>query len=129
MLCGCFGTHTSGVQCHFQACDVQYNHLDDCEIRCKFVQASEMTRIAKRSDMATRTQWSQHQLKNAFNRIVFADPVHGIFGATPVETMHAFRKGVVENVTKLVLSKVPASKKAAFDNLAIAFHKSHRQTF
>ncbi len=43
--------------------------------------------------------------------------------------MHAFRQGVVENVTKLVLSKVPASKKAAFDNLGIAFCKSHRQTF
>jgi hypothetical protein len=45
------------------------------------------------------------QIRNAFNCIVFADPVHGIFGATPVETTHAFRKGVVENVTKLVLSK------------------------
>jgi hypothetical protein len=43
--------------------------------------------------------------------------------------MHAFRKGVVENVTKLAISKVPASKKAAFDSLAIAFHKSHWQTF
>jgi hypothetical protein len=47
----------------------------------------------------------------------------------PVETMHAFRKGVVEDVTKLVLSKVPASKKAALDNLAIAFHKFPQQTF
>jgi len=62
MLCGRFGTHTSGVQCHCQLYDVQYNHLDDCEIRCEFVQASDMTRIAKRSDVATRTQWSQHQL-------------------------------------------------------------------
>ncbi len=88
-----------------------------------------MTHIAKRSDVATRTQWSQHQLRNTFNCVVFADPVCGIFGAMPVETMHAFRKGVVENVTKLVLSKVPASKKAAFDNLAIAFHKSHWHTF
>ena len=46
----------------------------------------------------------------------------------PVETMHAFRKGVIEKVTKLVLDSLPASKKAAFDDLAIAFHKSHRQT-
>jgi hypothetical protein len=59
---------------------------------------------------------------------VFADPERGIFGATPVETMHAFRKGVIEKVTKLVLESLPASKKAAFDDLAIAFHKSHRQT-
>jgi len=129
MLCGCFGTHTSGVQRHCPLCDVQNNHLDDCEIRCKFVEASDMTHIAERSDVSTITPWSQHQLKNAFNCIVFADPVCGILCATPGETMHAFRTGVVENVTNLLLSKVPGSKKAVLDNLAIAFHKSHRQTF
>jgi hypothetical protein len=42
--------------------------------------------------------------------------------------MHAFRKGVIEKVTNLVLDGFPASKKAAFDDLAIAFHKSHQQT-
>ena len=60
---------------------------------------------------------------------MFAGPVHGIFGATPVETMHAFRKGMLEYVTYLVLKNVPPSKKAAFDNLAIVFHKSCRQTY
>ena len=60
---------------------------------------------------------------------MFADPVRGIFGATPVETMHAFSKGILEHVTYLVLTNVPASKKAAFDNLPIGFHKSHRQTY
>jgi hypothetical protein len=69
LLCGSFGTHTSGVQCHCQLYDVQYNHLDDCEIRCIFVEASDMTHIAERSDLATRTQWSQHQLRNAFDCI------------------------------------------------------------
>jgi hypothetical protein len=70
MLCaGCFGTHTSGVQCHCQLYDVQYNHLDDCEIRCIFVEAFDMTHLAERSDLATRTQWSEHQLRNAFDCI------------------------------------------------------------
>ena len=130
MLCGCFGTHISGVQHHCRSCDEQYDHLDDFKISCKFVEASDtMTHIAITSDVATRTQWSQCQLKNPFNHIVFADPVCGILCATPGETMHAFRTGVVENVTNLLLSKVPGSKKAVLDNLAIAFHKSHRQTF
>ncbi len=43
--------------------------------------------------------------------------------------MHAFRKDVIKKVTKLILDSLPASKKAAFDDLAIAFHKSHRQTY
>ena len=58
-----------------------------------------------------------------------ADPDCGIFGATPVETLHAFRKGLVEMITFVVLDNVPASKKAALDCLALRFHKSHRQTF
>ena len=58
-----------------------------------------------------------------------ADPERGIFGATPVETMHAYRKGIIEMVTFLVLDNVPASKKALLDNLAFKFHKSHRQTW
>ena len=70
MLCGHFGTHASGVQYHCQSCDVQYNHRDDWKITCEFVEASGMTHTAERSDVATRTQWSQHQLRNAFNGII-----------------------------------------------------------
>jgi hypothetical protein len=48
ILCGRFGTHTSGVQRHCRSCDVQYDHLDDCEIRCKFMQASDMTQDCRK---------------------------------------------------------------------------------
>lgn len=47
-----------------------------------------------------------------------ADPVHVIFGATLVETLHAFCKGSIGKVTFLDLKDVPARKKAAFDELA-----------
>ena len=60
---------------------------------------------------------------------MFAGPECGIFGATPVETMHAYRKDVIEKVTNLVLESLPASNKVVFDDLAIAFHKSHRQIY
>jgi len=57
-----------------------------------------------------------------------ADPaVRGIFGATPVETMHAFCKGMIEMVTFLVLENVPTSKKAALDRLAICYHNQENQ--
>ena len=58
-----------------------------------------------------------------------ADPVHGIFGATPVQTMHAFRKGMIEMETFLVLDNVPASQKALLDELAFKLHQSHCQTW
>jgi hypothetical protein len=50
-------------------------------------------------------------LDNTYNHVVpLADPIRGIFGATPVETMHAFHKGVIEVVTFLVLDNVPKGK-------------------
>jgi hypothetical protein len=85
--------------------------------------------IAASDDKALRVRWSQHAVHNAFQDVVLADHVQGIFGATPVETVHAFRKGLIEHVTFLVLENVPASRKAALDNLAIQFHQQHRQTY
>lgn len=129
MLCGRYGVHTSGIQRSHRSCDVNHENLKNSDAGCRYLIASDMDVIAQHeTDDATRKRWSQHKLDNAFNHIVFADAERGIFGATPVETMHAFRKGVIEKVTKLVLESLPASKKAAFDDLAIAFHKSHRQT-
>jgi hypothetical protein len=49
-----------------------------------------------------------------------ADPDRGIFGATPVETLHVFRKGLVEIVTHVVIDNALPSRKAALD---------HRQSF
>ena len=58
-------------------------------------------------------QWSQHSLNNAYNQMSFADPDRSIFGAMPVETMHAvyLTKGIIKVVTYLVLENVPTSKK------------------
>ena len=88
-----------------------------------------MDLIARSEDKELRARWSQHSLDNTFNHMPMADPVRGIFGATPVKTMHAYRKGVIEMVTFLVLDNVPASQKALLDELAFKFHQSHRQTW
>jgi hypothetical protein len=88
-----------------------------------------MAMIAASNNKAIRTRWSQHAVHNAFQDVVLADPVRGIFGATPVETMHFFRKGLIEHVTFLVLDNVPAYRKAALDTLAVQFHQRHRQPY
>ena len=88
-----------------------------------------MHSIAQSDDLAIRQCWSQHGLDNAFQHVEMADPDRGIFGATPVETLHAFHKGLVEMVTHIVIDNVLPSKKAALDRLALRFHKAHRQSF
>jgi Plavaka transposase len=128
MLCGRYGTHGKGIQRHSRACNVDHTNLDNPNVNCTFLAANEIADIARNPNAAIRKRWSQHQLNNVFDFVPMADPVRGIYGATPVETMHAFRKGMIEVVTFLVLDNVPPSKLAALDALAIRFHKSHRQT-
>ena len=127
-LCGRFGPHTPGIARHCRACNIKYEDLDLPNAQCHFVLAEDMAQISRSPDKALRTKWSQHRLDNAFDKVPMADPVRGIFGATPVETMHAFRKGLIEVVTFLVLDNITATDLADLDTLAIDFHKSHRQT-
>jgi hypothetical protein len=52
-----------------------------------------------------------------------ASPERCIFGVTPVETLQAFRKGLVEMVNYVAIGNV-------LDRLALRFHKTHsRQNF
>ena len=128
-LCGRFGPHTPGIARHCRACNIKYEYLDLPNAQCRFVLAEYMARIARSPNKEHRTKWSQHRLvDNAFDKVPMADPVRGIFGATPVETMHAFRKGLIEVVTFLVLDNITATDLANLDSLAIEFHKAHRQT-
>ena len=128
MLCGRFGPHTSLIQRQCRACDIGYFSLHDPYIACRYLYAAPMNLIACSPDAPLRQRWSQHRLENAFHHVEFGDPTRGIFGATPVETMHGYRKGMIEVVTFMILENVPSSKKAALDHLAVTFHKSHRQT-
>jgi hypothetical protein len=85
--------------------------------------------IVASDNKAIRTRWSQHAVHNAFQDVVFADHVRGIFGASFIKTMHVFCRGFIEHVTFFVLDNVPASRKAALDTLAVQFHNQHRQSY
>ncbi len=120
-LCRRFGPHTPQIQRHCGACTVEDDCLDDPNAACHYLSAFEMQQTM------LRREYSQHQLINVFDSVPLAEPQRGIFGATPVETMHACCKGMIEVVTLFVLKNVPAIKKAALDAIAVHFHKTHRQ--
>ena len=72
---------------------------------------------------------NMHYLNNVYDFVPMADPVRGIFGATPVEMMHVLRKGIIELVTFCALEHVPARQEEKLYELAVKFHKSHQQTY
>ena len=128
-LCGHYGPHTPQIQCQCRSCNISYTQLDSSFLSCRYLLTEPMAIIADSDNKEIRACWSQHAVNNAFQDVVLADHVRGIFGATPVETMHTFREGLIEHVTSLVLDNVPVSRKAALDTLAVQFHQQHRQTF
>ncbi len=117
------------IQRQLRACSADYEGLTCHNRKCKYLHADPMHSIAQSDDLAIRQCWSQHGLDNAFQHVEMADPDRGIFGATPVEALHAFGKGLVEMVTHVVIDNVPPSKKVALDRLALCVHKAHRQSF
>ena len=128
-LCGRFGPHSSKIRRQCRACDVNYDNLNNPNVLCNFLKADTMHEMALQGTDDERKRWSQHKLNNVFFRIPMADPVFGIMGSTPTETMHAFRKGMIEKVTLLVFEKLTAGQKAKLDGLAVDFHKKHPQTY
>jgi len=128
MLCGRFGPHTPEIQRQCRACDINYDNLDNPNIICKRLYASTMHTIATNSTIDYRKRWSQHQLENAFIEMPLADPVYGIFGATPVDTMHAFRKGIIESTTCFIIDQLSIGQKTMLDQMAINFNYNHAQT-
>ena len=58
-----------------------------------------------------------------------ADPESGMFGATPVETLHAFRKGLVEMVTHVVIDNAPQAKRQHWTALRCVFTKLSGKAF
>ena len=68
-------------------------------------------------------------MDSVFNKIEYADPERGIFGATTIETLYCIRKGVIEYVSMYVVDNITPKRMADFDALAFHFHKSHRQTY
>ncbi len=96
MLCGLYGPHTPQIQHQSRSCNVDYKGLACHNRQCKYLYADPMHSIAQSNDLEIRQHWSQHGLDNAFQHVAMADPDRGIFGATPVETLHASHKGLVE---------------------------------
>jgi hypothetical protein len=88
-----------------------------------------MHSIAQSNDLAIRQCWSQYGLDNAFQHMEMADPDRGIFGGTPVETLHPFCKGLVEMVTHVVIDNVPLSKRQHWTALCCVFTKLSGKAF
>ena len=66
-LCGRYDTHGVGIQRHCRGCNVNHEDLDNLNVMCSCLLATNMAAIASNNDLSIRQQWSQHYLNNAFD--------------------------------------------------------------
>ena len=127
-LAGRFESHTSGVQRRCRSCDVKNDELDNPDVICQRYDWEFLDKVAQSDDKELRQRYSQKQVDNAFNRIHMALPLYGIVGSTPPDNVHVVGQGQAPLFMKQIRTNMPPKACAEFDQMAIRFHKSHRQS-
>ena len=133
-LCLRVGSHKSANRLS-RACNVPQTLSDDPFHECQFltqtrvhalVMVARATHIPfgtsrkkfkdeKKAAQDELIKLSSHTVVNAFDGIDFGANPAGIFGATPVDTMHCFLLGIIKYIMKLALDNLTPTKKEALD--------------
>ena len=71
---------------------------------------------------------SMHVCHNAFRAIHFGGDKRGIFGANPIDLMHAFNEGVLKYVLSIIFDSMGASRKSSLDNLVDAVFRQQKSS-
>ena len=81
-----------------RACDCPFEKGDDPSVTCSFRKKIDMQRLLEEADPSDLKEWSLLYHHNAFEKIDMGENIHGIWGASTVDMLHAFRHGIVKYV-------------------------------
>ena len=124
LLCCHYAGYSQRTARPVRTCDVLWDNLDSTESQCNFVTMNSIVDVIDTCihyienntrgniiDMRSRAQAiSQHLQIPIFHKLSFGGNVHGIFSATPFETLHTHLLGVVQYVVSCLYTyKVPHS--------------------
>ena len=133
-LCCHFAGYSSRVSRPIRTCDVTWDNLDQPHTGCTFVDSEDIFKIVgdcieninRRVEVTTMRdsarQISQHLHIPVFRDIYFGSNPHGIFAATPFETLHTLLLGIIRYVLEC-LYKYKASSDVEDGSLVCVFRK------
>ena len=110
-----------------RVCDVNEEEFVKPDCMYTLTNSLEMTTFQSEGNVQQCQEYSMHVVDNAFHNLNMGAATNGIFTATPPDVLHVVRKGLVEEMVKLVLSILTDSQKASLDTLALHYHKTQRQ--
>jgi len=123
-----------------RSCDVHYFDLDNYRRKCTHLKFSDIEKYndaalkhhdllpmdegPQDANMPTKDEaisklesLSQHMHINAFCELNMGNNARGIFGATPIDLMHAFQHGVLERMLKVHIELFTVTEKNTFDHI------------
>jgi hypothetical protein len=92
--------------------------------RCSSRESAEIIESAKKS----LKEKGFHPVQNAFARILFGLDRQHVFGASPVDLMHAFQSGIIMYLTKMILDRLTPKPKKQLDELVEVLLGNHKSS-
>jgi hypothetical protein len=127
-LCAHFSSYGKGVKHVTYSCNVPFDEMDDPDFQCSLLTWNDTHTIATSGTEQECTLVSQHHCHNVFANIKIGDPAYKIFGSYSNDPMHSVCKGIMSRAMSLIFDCMTPAQKYRWDQLAQAFHKTHRQS-
>ena len=127
-LSGRYGSHQKGIQRRCRSCNVPNTELANPEFVCQRHPWAVLDAVAKSDNPDLHKEYSQHRLDSVFNYVPLSDPVYGINSMMPPDALHNVRLGVAKRFVKVLCKNLTDKQKSSLDDIAVRFHRSHRQS-
>lgn len=129
-LCGMYNSFygTSRVN---HSCDCPWNRTDDENVQCDFISHQYVKMLCETNDESELKIISQHNIVNAFDKVLIGNHPAGLNALMPAEILHQMFLGVVEYTLQGFLFLYSKKGMARLDNYGravypISIHNSDR---
>lgn len=105
-LCGRYLVYTDGVKRLHRTCTCPPESATDTDYRCTWVTMEEMMNVIDRGDKEELAKYSQQHIPDhAFRDLDFGANSNGIYGATPNDTLHGIKLGIMSYILEVFLEQ------------------------
>ena len=101
-LCGRYVIYRDNINRMHRSCTCRPADATNTTQECEWVEMEEMMEVINRNNKMELEAYSQHYIPNhAFQVIDFGSNIHGIYGATPSDTLHGLKLGVMQHLMQV----------------------------
>ena len=121
-------SHHPSSNRHCRTCDIQFDNLNDPEVACALMQATTINNMMDNDNIDGLQALTMYKVDNAFRRVEFCDPIHNIYGAQPVDILHAFQSGPLKQMLDVFFVLIAEKSRDKINNMSRELYKNNKCT-